>query len=129
MDDLTTEIIKSGNKEAFDQMMNQYRILFELEQERKLLLEKNNLLLEERKKLLEKNKPEKIWEKWDDYKKKLAKEIELFQHPIRFKTVIYEAGLVKGEDYTKRVLIHDKFPSILVSIEGAKKIYNCYSNY
>ena len=116
-----TEVIKSGNVEAFNQLMNQYKLAFDTAQENKRLLEQTKQMEHAL------NYTAVIgWKKWSDLKKELAQSFEIFQHRISFKTVAAEAGLVKETDYAERIYGEDCFPTTMVSESGIDKIYNCY---
>ena len=116
-----TEVIKSGNVDAFNQLMNQYKLAFDIAQENKRLLEQTKQMEHAL------NYTAVIgWKKWSDLKKELAQSFEIFQHRISFKTVAAEAGLVKETDYAERIYGEDCFPTTMISESGIDKIYNCY---
>lgn len=116
-----TEVIKSGNVEAFNQLMNQYKLAFDTAQENKRLLEQTKQMEHAL------NYTAVIgWKKWSDLKRELAQSFEIFQHRISFKTVAAEAGLVKETDYAERIYGEDCFPTTMISESGIDKIYNCY---
>ena len=116
-----TEVIKSGNVEAFNQLMNQYKLAFDTAQENKRLLEQAKQMEHAL------NYTAVIgWKKWSDLKKELAQSFEIFQHRISFKTVAAEAGLVKETDYAERIFAEDCFPTTMISESGIDKIYDCY---
>lgn len=116
-----TEVIKSGNVEAFNQLMNQYKLAFDTAQENKRLLEQAKQMEHAL------NYTAVIgWKKWSDLKKELAQNFEIFQHRISFKTVAAEAGLVKETDYAERIFAEDCFQTTMISESGIDKIYNCY---
>ena len=116
-----TEVIKSGNQEAFDQLMKQYKLAFDTAQENKRLLEQTKQLEHAL------NYTAVIgWKRWSDLKKELAQNFEIFKHRISFKTVAAEAGLVKETDYAERIYGEDCFPTTMVSESGIDKIYNCF---
>lgn len=116
-----TEVIKSGNQEAFDQLMKQYKLAFDTAQENKRLLEQTKQMEHAL------NYTAVIgWKKWSDLKRELAQSFEIFQHRISFKTVAAEAGLVKETDYAERIYGEDCFPTTMISESGIDKIYNCY---
>ena len=116
-----TEVIKSGNQEAFDQLMKQYQLAFDTAQENKRLLEQTKQMEHAL------NYTAVIgWKKWSDLKKELAQSFEIFQHRINFKTVAAEAGLVEETDYAERIYGEDCFPTTMVSESGIDKIYDCF---
>ena len=116
-----TEVIKSGNQEAFDQLMRQYKLAFDTAQENKRLLEQTKQMEHAL------NYTAVIgWKRWSDLKKELAQNFEIFKHRISFKTVSAEAGLVKETDYAERIYGEDCFPTTMVSESGIDKIYNCF---
>lgn len=116
-----TEVIKSGNVEAFNQLMNQYKLAFDTAQENKRLLEQTKQMEHAL------NYTAVIgWKKWSDLKRELAQSFEIFQHRISFKTVAAEAGLVKETDYAERIFAEDCFPTTMISESGIDKIYDCY---
>ena len=116
-----TEVIKSGNVEAFNQLMNQYKLAFDTAQENKRLLEQTKQMEHAL------NYTAVIgWKKWSDLKRELAQNFEIFQHRISFKTVAAEAGLVKETDYAERIYGEDCFPTTMISESGIDKIYDCY---
>ena len=116
-----TEVIKSGNQEAFDQLMRQYKLAFDTAQENKRLLEQTKQMEHAL------NYTAVIgWKKWSDLKKELSQNFEIFKHRISFKTVAAEAGLVKETDYAERIYGEDCFPTTMVSESGIDKIYNCF---
>lgn len=115
------EVIKSGNVEAFNQLMNQYKLAFDTAQENKRLLEQTKQMEHAL------NYTAVIgWKKWSDLKRELAQSFEIFQHRISFKTVAAEAGLVKETDYAERIFAEDCFPTTMISESGIDKIYDCY---
>lgn len=115
------EVIKSGNVEAFNQLMNQYKLAFDTAQENKRLLEQTKQMEHAL------NYTAVIgWKKWSDLKRELAQNFEIFQHRISFKTVAAEAGLVKETDYAERIFAEDCFPTTMISESGIDKIYDCY---
>ena len=116
-----TEVIKSGNVEAFNQLINQYKLAFDTAQENKRLLEQAKQMEHAL------NYTAVIgWKKWSDLKRELAQNFEIFQHRISFKTVAAEAGLVKETDYAERIFGEDCFPTTMISESGIDKIYDCY---
>ena len=116
-----TEVIKSGNVEAFNQLMNQYKLAFDTAQENKRLLEQAKQMEHAL------NYTAVIGcKKWSDLKRELAQNFEIFQHRISFKTVAAEAGLVKETDYAERIYAEDCFPTTMISESGIDKIYDCY---
>ena len=116
-----TEVIKSGNQEAFDQLMKQYKLAFDTAQENKRLLEQTKQMEHAL------NYTAVIgWKKWSDLKRELAQEFEIFKHRINFKTVAAEAGLVEETDYAERIYGEDCFPTTMVSESGIDKIYDCF---
>ena len=116
-----TEVIKSGNVEAFNQLMSQYKLAFDTAQENKRLLEQTKQMEHAL------NYTAVIgWKKWSDLKRELAQNFEIFQHRISFKTVAAEAGLVKETDYAERIFAEDCFPTTMISESGIDKIYDCY---
>ena len=116
-----TEVIKSGNQEAFDQLMKQYKLAFDTAQENKRLLEQTKQMEHAL------NYTAVIgWKRWSDLKKELAQNFEIFKHRISFKTVAAEAGLVKETDYAERIYGEDCFPTTMISESGIDKIYNCF---
>ena len=116
-----TEVIKSGNQEAFDQLMKQYKLAFDTAQENKRLLEQTKQMEHAL------NYTAVIgWKRWSELKKELAQNFEIFKHRISFKTVAAEAGLVKETDYAERIYGEDCFPTTMISESGIDKIYNCY---
>lgn len=116
-----TEVIKSGNQEAFDQLMRQYKLAFDTAQENKRLLEQTKQMEHAL------NYTAVIgWKKWSDLKKELSQNFEIFKHRISFKTVAAEAGLVKETDYAERIYGEDCFPTTMISESGIDKIYNCF---
>ena len=116
-----TEVIKSGNQEAFDQLMKQYKLAFDTAQENKRLLEQTKQMEHAL------NYTAVIgWKRWSDLKKELAQDFEIFKHRINFKTVAAEAGLVEETDYAERIYGEDCFPTTMVSESGIDKIYDCF---
>lgn len=116
-----TEVIKSGNQEAFDQLMRQYKLAFDTAQENKRLLEQTKQMEHAL------NYTAVIgWKRWSDLKKELSQNFEIFKHRISFKTVAAEAGLVKETDYAERIYGEDCFPTTMISESGIDKIYNCF---
>ena len=116
-----TEVIKSGNQEAFDQLMKQYKLAFDTAQENKRLLEQTKQMEHAL------NYTAVIgWKKWSDLKKELSQDFEIFKHRINFKTVAAEAGLVKETDYAERIYGEDCFPTTMISESGIDKIYDCF---
>ena len=99
--------------------MNQYKLAFDTAQQNKQLLEQNYQLQHALDYTAVIG-----WKKWSDLKKKLAQDIELFQHRISFKTVAAEAELVKGVDYDERIYGEDCYPTTLISPTGEDKIYD-----
>ena len=98
------------------------------EQQHKLDVEQNKLLLEQNQQMAHALDYDSVagWKKWNEYKNELKQNIELFRHRINFETVIAEANLVEGVDYDRKLLGYDKFPTIVISSTGEDKIYDRY---
>lgn len=58
------------------------------------------------------------WKKWSELKKELAQNFELLRHKINYTKLFDEVGLVENEDYKRKVMGFDKFPTVLISPEA-----------
>ena len=97
-----------------------------------LIMEKTQIQAEN-KRLLEQTKQMehaleydevKDWKKWSDLKKELAQNFELLKHKINYTKLFDEVGLVENEDYKKKVLGFDKFPTVLISPEAEDMLWD-----
>lgn len=109
------EIIASGNVEAMKCLMEHYvnetaqiQKVKELEQQNKQL----NHALEYDK--------VKDWLRWNPLKKQL-------KYKGSFTTIAQELKLVEGEDFERKVMGNDKYPTILITPEIAEKIFEEYN--
>ena len=66
----------------------------------------------------------KDWKPWSDLKKELAQYFELLIHKINYTKLFDEVGLVENEDYKRKVLGFDKFPTVLVSPEAEDMLWD-----
>ena len=66
----------------------------------------------------------KDWKKWSELKKELAQNFELLRHKINYTKLFDEVGLVENEDYKKKVLGFDKFPTVLISPEAEDMLWD-----
>ena len=64
------------------------------------------------------------WKKWSDLKKELAQNFELLRHKINYTKLFDEVGLVENEDYKRKVLGFDKFPTVLISPEAEDMLWD-----
>lgn len=114
-----TEVIKSGNQEAFDQLMKQYKLAFDTAQE-------NKRLLEQTKQMEHALEYDEVvgWKKWSELKKELAQNFELLRHKISYTKLFDEVGLVENEDYKRKVMGFDKFPTVLISPEAEDMLWD-----
>lgn len=62
------------------------------------------------------------WKKWSDLKKELAQNFELLRHKINYTKLFDEVGLVENEDYKRKVMGFDKFPTVLISPEAEEML-------
>ena len=113
------EIIKSGNVEAIDEYISIVRNATIAEHNYKLEQAKNQQLVH----ALEYDEV-KDWKKWSDLKKELAQYFEMLRHKINYTKLFDEVGLVENEDYKKKVMGFDKFPTVLVSPEAEDMLWD-----
>ena len=66
----------------------------------------------------------KDWKKWSELKKELAQNFEILRHRINYTKLFDEVGLVENEDYKRKVLGFDKFPTVLISPEAEDMIWD-----
>ena len=66
----------------------------------------------------------KDWKKWSELKKELAQNFELLRHKINYTKLFDEVGLVENEDYKRKVLGFDKFPTVLISPEAEDMLWD-----
>ena len=64
------------------------------------------------------------WKKWSELKKELAQNFELLRHKINYTKLFDEVGLVENEDYKKKVMGFDKFPTVLISPEAEDMLWD-----
>ena len=64
------------------------------------------------------------WKKWSELKKELAQNFELLRHKINYTKLFDEVGLVENEDYKRKVLGFDKFPTVLISPEAEDMLWD-----
>ena len=64
------------------------------------------------------------WKKWSDLKKELAQNFELLRHKINYTKLFDEVGLVENEDYKRKVMGFDKFPTVLISPEAEDMLWD-----
>ena len=64
------------------------------------------------------------WKKWSELKKELAQNFELLRHKINYTKLFDEVGLVENEDYKRKVMGFDKFPTVLVSPEAEDMLWD-----
>ena len=113
------EIIKSGNVEAIDEYISIVRNATIAEHNYKLEQAKNQQLVH----ALEYDEV-KDWKKWSDLKKELAQYFEMLRHKINYTKLFDEVGLVENEDYKKKVMGFDKFPTVLISPEAEDMLWD-----
>ena len=64
------------------------------------------------------------WKKWSELKKELAQNFELLRHKISYTKLFDEVGLVENEDYKRKVMGFDKFPTVLISPEAEDMLWD-----
>ena len=64
------------------------------------------------------------WKKWSELKKELAQNFELLRHKINYTKLFDEVGLVENEDYKRKVMGFDKFPTVLISPEAEDMLWD-----
>lgn len=107
-----TEIISSGNTEAFEQLVEHYR-------NEMIQTQKVKQLEAENKQLNHALEYDKVigWKPWNSLKKEFG-----FQHREKFDNIAETIGLVEGEDYDRKVMGMEKFPILLISPTGIDKL-------
>ena len=113
------EIIKSGNVEAIDEYISIVRNATLAEHNYKLEQAKNQQLVH----ALEYDEVVG-WKKWSELKKELAQNFELLRHKISYTKLFDEVGLVENEDYKRKVMGFDKFPTVLISPEAEDMLWD-----
>ena len=66
----------------------------------------------------------KDWKKWSELKKELAQNFEILRHRINYTKLFDEVGLVENEDYKRKVMGFDKFPTVLISPEAEDMLWD-----
>ena len=66
----------------------------------------------------------KDWKKWSELKKELAQYFEMLRHKINYTKLFDEVGLVENEDYKRKVMGFDKFPTVLISPEAEDMLWD-----
>ena len=66
----------------------------------------------------------KDWKKWSELKKELAQNFEILRHKINYTKLFDEVGLVENEDYKRKVMGFDKFPTVLISPEAEDMLWD-----
>ena len=113
------EIIKSGNVEAIDEYISIVRNATIAEHNYKLEQAKNQQLVH----ALEYDEV-KDWKPWNKLKNDWKQYFEMLRHKINYTKLFDEVGLVENEDYKKKVMGFDKFPTVLVSPEAEDMLWN-----
>ena len=113
------EIIKSGNVEAIDEYISIVRNATIAEHNYKLEQAKNQQLVH----ALEYDEV-KDWKPWNKLKNDWKQYFELLRHKINYTKLFDEVGLVENEDYKKKVMGFDKFPTVLVSPEAEDMLWD-----
>ena len=113
------EIIKSGNVEAIDEYISIVRNATIAEHNYKLEQAKNQQLVH----ALEYDEV-KDWKPWNKLKNDWKQYFEMLRHKIKYTKLFDEVGLVENEDYKKKVMGFDKFPTVLVSPEAEDMLWN-----
>ena len=118
MMDLQT-IAESGNVDAMKQFMNRMVAYTQIQAENKRLLEQTKQMEHAL------NYTAVIgWKKWSELKKELAQNFELLRHKINYTKLFDEVGLVENEDYKRKVMGFDKFPTVLISPEAEDMLWD-----
>ena len=113
------EIIKSGNVEAIDEYISIVRNATIAEHNYKLEQAKNQQLVH----ALEYDEV-KDWKSWNKLKNDWKQYFEMLRHKINYTKLFDEVGLVENEDYKKKVMGFDKFPTVLVSPEAEDMLWD-----
>ena len=66
----------------------------------------------------------KDWKPWNKLKNNWKQYFEMLRHKINYTKLFDEVGLVENEDYKKKVMGFDKFPTVLVSPEAEDMLWD-----
>ena len=66
----------------------------------------------------------KDWKPWNKLKNDWKQYFEMLRHKINYIKLFDEVGLVENEDYKKKVMGFDKFPTVLVSPEAEDMLWD-----
>ena len=66
----------------------------------------------------------KDWKPWNELKSDWKQYFELLRHKINYTKLFDEVGLVENEDYKKKVMGFDKFPTVLISPEAEDMLWD-----
>ena len=66
----------------------------------------------------------KDWKPWNKLKNDWKQYFEILRHKINYTKLFDEVGLVENEDYKKKVLGFDKFPTVLISPEAEDMLWD-----
>ena len=66
----------------------------------------------------------KDWKPWNKLKNDWKQYFEMLRHKINYTKLFDEVGLVENEDYKKKVMGFDKFPTVLVSPEAEDMLWD-----
>lgn len=111
-----TEIISSGNTEAFEQLVEHYR-------NEMIQTQKVKQLEAENKQLNHALEYDKVsdWKPWNHLKKAI-------KYKGNFDSLVENIPLIRGEDFEKKTMGFDNYKTILVSPSGEEKIIDYKEN-
>ena len=116
---LLNAVANSGDLKAAQALCNLIMEKTQIQAENKRLLEQTKQMVH----ALEYDEV-KDWKKWSDLKKELAQYFEMLRHKINYTKLFDEVGLVENEDYKKKVMGFDKFPTVLISPEAEDMLWD-----
>lgn len=116
-----TAVIQAGDIEAMQCLMEHYMNEVKLVNETKKLQSENNQL----KHALEYDAVVG-WKSWSELKENWKNNFEELKHKINFQEISQKAKLAENEDYKKKIMGYDKFPTTLISPKGQDKLWNYF---
>lgn len=116
---LLNAVANSGDLKAAQALCN-------LIMEKTQIQAENKRLLEQTKQMEHALEYDEVvgWKKWSELKKELAQNFELLRHKINYTKLFDEVGLVENEDYKRKVMGFDKFPTVLISPEAEDTLWD-----
>lgn len=116
---LLNAVANSGDLKAAQALCN-------LIMEKTQIQAENKRLLEQTKQMEHALEYDEVvgWKKWSELKKELAQNFELLRHKINYTKLFDEVGLVENDDYKRKVMGFDKFPTVLISPEAEDTLWD-----